>query len=195
MLIDNTYFTGQLFLPGRGDVVESSKITQAINQREPEYLELVLGGPLYTAFMAGLLEDPIQQKWVDLRDGANYNYKGVNHRWEGFVNTVKRSPIANYVYYWYTRQGASYSTGTGEVLPRTENGTRTGGNDKGSNAWNTMIKYNLDLYMFLDVNSDDYPEWSKEYYNDRRYRANCGFLYNNSSPVRSLFTRINPLSI
>ncbi len=190
MIIDTAYFTGDCYLPNRGDTVVSSSYTQAINQREPEYLDLVLGTPLYLAFKAGILVDPMEPRWFDLLNGANYTYQGVNHRWGGFQNPERRSPIANYTFYWLLRGVSSISTGTGEVLPSVENGTRGASSVKQCRAWNAMVKMNVDLFMFLDANAPTYPEFNKEYYGNRYLHCR-----KRSTEIGSLFTTINALSI
>lgn len=127
-----------------------------VDRYEPEYLKGVLGNDLYHAFIAGLQEDPIPVKWLQLRDGASFlvehSCKGATMQWDGFLGASSGSPIAAYIYYWFLRKRAAPSTGMGNVLPRVENGIRSSYVNDMSLAWNTMACKNRVLYLFLDKN-------------------------------------------
>ena len=100
-LIDETYFDKRILsIPNtnRDEVVNN--ISNYIEKFEPEYLNKVLGYELNKEFIAGLEEETPLQKWLDLRDGAEYaDCNGRLQKWTGFVNAIKDSPIAFYVFW------------------------------------------------------------------------------------------------
>lgn len=75
----------------------------------------------------------------------------------------KQSPIANYIYYWYRRSGATQYTGIGEVLTSAENSSNQDPNQKMASAWNEMSEMVGEFLEFMDTNTSltpgVYPEW------------------------------------
>lgn len=258
MIIDHTYFIGKLNLPQTGNTEGVALVEDFIKRYEPEYLERVLGLNLYKAFIAGLQEDPIPDRWLDLLTGVDFTYKNHLHHWNGFAplsegsilnvdeankielivdgpgefdpvdgsdeltlppsfvgvpftielrgtgdlrgttspeytvagnlltlisqtwnsgatiflkkgtsifientTTIKRSPIANYVYYKFLEDDAQTTTLVGQASTYTENATRVNPVPKMIDAWNDMIKMNRELNRFLMTNKTVYPEWQQ----------------------------------
>lgn len=257
MIIDHTYFIGKLNLPQAGNTEGVTLIESFIQVYEPEYLTKVLGIDLYKAFIAGLQEDPIPDKWLNLLVGAEFQYKSHTHKWDGFAplsegsslnvdetnkielivdgpgpfdpvdgddtltlppsfvgvpftielrgtgdlrgttspeyvvagnlltllggqtwnsgatiflkkgtsifientTTIKRSPIANYVYYKFLEDDAQTTTLVGQASAATENATRVNPVPKMIAAWNDMVQMDKELYRFLRTNNSIYPEW------------------------------------
>jgi hypothetical protein len=150
MFIDSSYFVGELNIAQLGQRTVQIKLDLFISKREPEYLKTVLGFELYKAFNEGLEVDPIATKWTDLRDGADYtDASGLLQHWDGFVNDELSSPIANYVYYWFTRDNASKTTATAEKEDKTEGTVNVGPAMKQARAWNEMVCMNYKLHQFL----------------------------------------------
>lgn len=71
----------------------------------------------------------------------------------------KEGLIACYVYYWYMRNKATSTTGVGETISKTDNATRVSPAFKMSTAWNKMVGWISDLFVFLNDNKATYPEW------------------------------------
>lgn len=247
MIIDYSYFIGKLNLPQRTSEDGQADIARFIQQYELEYLRAALGFDLRKAFLLGLQEDPIPQRWLDLLNGADYTFKGKNDNWPGFAplsngstvsvdtentykvtiaaeatsfvlpanfvgvpiaielrgagrleegteytitgntvtvlnpssmgagtvlflfkgpsinvtvtDTLKLSPIANFVYYRYLENRSSDTTLTGEVVSITDNNRTVNGMIKMIDAWNRMADQNKKLYGFLQANATIYPEW------------------------------------
>lgn len=165
-LIDVTYFKGSITLgnvsTGSDAQADTDLIDVYIPQYETEYLKKVLGYPLYTAFMAGLLITPtIPQKWVDLRDGVDYTVHDKPYRWNGFKNTDKVSPIAFYVYAEYQNNYATTTTNIAEVMNQVQNSTNTSPMNKIWAAWNDMKELNCSLYHYLNNHTDVYTEYDR----------------------------------
>lgn len=163
-LIDEQYFTGQLFLPGLGGRIQTERLGIVIDERQEEFLDKALGYALSAAFQQGILALPVDQRWLDLLNGKTYqDAYGITRKWVGFQNEQHKSPLANYVYYWLTRENATMTTTTGEAKPDKENAGNVSYAAKEARAWNDMVTMLQGLNAFLEVsNSQDvpvYPEW------------------------------------
>jgi len=178
MIIDNTYFVRGLSLPV--DEI-ASELNSYIVSLEPEILNKILGYSLTKAFLAGLEtetesedeftefegesfedETSIEQKWLDLRDGAEFVYSGKTYKWMGFANTEKKSIIANYVYVKFTTETAVNVTGTGAGIIQKENSVKVDNRQAQVRAWNEMIDMIRLLHMFIIVNLEDYEDFEGE---------------------------------
>lgn len=162
-LIDRTYFIGEINLPNTNQPAVQENIDYLISKREPELLTQLFGYAMYKAFISGLQEDPVPQRWIDLRDGVVYtDTDGEERRWMGLVAKVdepKESLIANYVYYWYMRKEATQTSGVGETVTKTENSVRISPVAKQVRAWNEMVGWIWEMFNFLDAKQVDYPEY------------------------------------
>jgi hypothetical protein len=175
MIIDNTYFIRGLSLPV--DEI-SGQLNGYILSLEPEILNKILGYSLTKAFLAGLDvevenedeftefdgesfedESTIEQKWLDLRDGAEFIYAGKTYKWMGFANTEKKSILANYIYVKFTTETAVNVTGTGAGITQKENSIRVDNRQAQVRVWNEMIEMIRLLHMFIIVNLEDYEDF------------------------------------
>lgn len=86
MLIDRTYFIGEINIPNTHTPAIGGLLDWFIEKYEEQFLKEVLGYDLYTAFKAGLLIDPIPQKWTDLIEGVEYTYNDKTKFWRGLVS-------------------------------------------------------------------------------------------------------------
>ncbi len=75
-------------------------------------------------------------------------------------STLKKSMIANYVYYWYMRNGVSTTTGTGEAKNKTENAFAVSSADKMIRAWNEMVEQVWELSGYLNYSALMYTDWN-----------------------------------
>jgi hypothetical protein len=153
MLIDSTYFVGEILLPNlTGSVPENqanvNEVTRFIAKYEPEYLEAVLGAELYEAFVTGLAVDPgpIEQKWIGLRakliDSAN-----------------KVSQVADYVYSCIVNYRMTATTGLGEVESTADNSNIALNTDKMIQAYNNSVRKGRTIREWLVENAITYPEY------------------------------------
>ena len=159
MLIDSTYFIGEINLPGLQNEVVEESLNSFIQKYESYYLQRSLGYSLMKSFLAGLEADEPEQKWVDLRDGAEFEGCRGLDKWTGFINDGKQSPIANYVYYYFMRDAATLTSGIGEVKPTGENSSNASGAVKMMRAYNQMCEQTALLHEFLLANKDVYTEF------------------------------------
>ena len=182
MIINSTYFINEIFIAGQANSVDidssRSKLSGFIAKYEPKFLNDLLGDVLYSEFKAGLTENPIPQKWTDLKNAlAN--------------DTTKESPIANYVYYWYLRNASSTTVEAGESMQLTENANRVSSIDKQVRAWNEMVDLNKKVIIFLNENINDYPSY------EPKCPLHFGYKYGNYLLCRGyeLLQHINSLNI
>jgi hypothetical protein len=182
-LIDHTYFIGEVNIPGTGQAVIKDVLNLFIAKYEPEFLKEVFGYEFYKAYSDGVAQNPIDQKWLDLRDGVEYtNLAGYLAKWRGlrFTDPVKGSMVANYIFYKWNKDRTTFSTPAGEVRPEADNATVVIPYVKMVKAWNEMVDYIFEMMEFLDAKMmTDYPAWQRQ----------------NRFLMTRKFRRINPFGI
>ena len=146
MLIDATYFIGELAIANRDKASVIASINLFIQKYEAKYLRMVMGETIYADYLAGIEEDPIPAKWTDLQNVIR-------------VASTKDSPIAGYVYWWYMRDQASQTVGMGQVKPLAENAIMVSNIDKMTRAWNEMVDQTKVVAKFLFDNQDTYGNY------------------------------------
>lgn len=145
ILLDRTYFQGDLTLPsvsqsereGLGaamQMIGENDLNYFLARYEPECLKKILGETLYKAFIAGLTEEPLINKWSDLFD-ALFRHEGL----------FSFSPVANYVYYYVMRDHRSKTTQKGEVIEDASFSTNRNNEFKMINLWNDMCRQVLEF--------------------------------------------------
>jgi hypothetical protein len=180
-LIDISFFVADINIPNTDQPLVEERLDYFITKYEKEFLRDLLGVALYNAFVAGLAEDPIAAKWTNLKSGCSYTGQdGRAAVWRGIVETLVepvtavgdtpavageyQSMIANYVYYWYMRNGATQSSGVGEVVTNAENATIASPKQKMASAWNEMSTWIRELSLFLYAKAETYTEWDQQYH-------------------------------
>jgi len=117
-----------------------------IDKYEVRFLKELLGVSLANEFIAGLAVDPIEQKWIDLRD-----------------DTDLKEMLKCYVFYWYINYQITLTSGTGEVKPSNENSNVASAYPKMVLSWNEMVK----MIRLFDLSTETYPDYLRPYW--RRY--------------------------
>jgi len=136
-LIDNSYFTGEINLPGELLTGTFATIDSYIAKYEKEFLIKLLGYDVYK----DLLANPLN--YAGLINGEEYSvqFNGAKTvKWIGLKNTEKISPIAYYVYYHFMRDLATATATTGQTMPISENSAVISMSHKLVFAWNAMIE-------------------------------------------------------
>ena len=128
---------------------------------QEDVLRTVLGNELYDLFDAGLDEDYPADKWVDLRDGADYTIDTIKYKWVG-LNKM----LVPYVYSEYLAKTFSSHSGIGVTFPKAENSSAVDPSAEistSSAAFAVLVgAYKTSknsLYGFLTANYTDYPTW------------------------------------
>ncbi len=171
MIIDATYFIGEVSIPNTGATAVSQQLNFFIEKYERELMGSILGKQLYDDLLAGLALTPtVDQKWLDLKKGVVYtDLNGRETYWKGLVTqspSAKESLIAQYVYYWFVRNNATQTSGIGEVKAGSENAVNVSPAFKMVQAYNAMVCWSQELIRFLQVKKDVY-DWPGEF---KRYR-------------------------
>src|SRR3954471_2443196 len=104
-LIDKTYFVGEINIPDTDNPAVEERLNFFIAKYEEEFLKTVLGYSLWSSYTTGIAVTPTPDViWTNLRDGVEYLVSEKTYKYRGLYNpTLKLSPIANYVYYWWMR--------------------------------------------------------------------------------------------
>jgi len=171
-LIDSTYFVREINLPGNVLSGALADIQPYIDQYERLALINLLGYPLYK----DLIANPTDTRWVRLIEGHEYeiDYHGATTtvKWNGLTNTELRSLIAYFVFYYYLKFHATFTSSRGELLANSENAKAFNPGQAMNNAYNFAIDlygkpnddlvnptaYNF-LYHFKDDETDGYDGW------------------------------------
>lgn len=113
MLIDTSYFQGDLSIGQITSPAVIASVNLFIQKFEEDFLTRLLGYSLYKAFKAGLLLEAPEQRFLDLRDGKEYQWDGWLHKWRGLVFNSDGSQVV------YTDQSFSdirFKIGDGGVI-------------------------------------------------------------------------------
>jgi len=153
-LIDSTYFTLDTNIPDS----DFSNLTEHITRYEKEILIKLFGYELYL-LVAAYVNPGSTQAIIDLVEGVEYTVSGVLKKWNGLVNSDKKSLISYYVYYWWVRNHSASLNDTGVMQLHSENATPAKQTYKMVTAWREMFELYYDCIDFLNENSDDYPAW------------------------------------
>lgn len=267
MLIDTSYFFGDLTIAQSSEGNVLANLREFINKYEVEYLQALLGRQMYNDFKLGLQANPVLPKWLSILYGSEFiNFSGYPDYWRGLVNPLedvsfnvywpddleivvgsgaayapvqdatayhnpylvgkqwnwerrgtgtvasteftrvsdgftnvvpfqtgetffihftqpvplpspaqvsdlqqKISPIANYIYFHYQKDNASFTTGSGEKKINQTSAVEVTVGHKMTKAWNQMVRWNTDLINFLQVNRETYLyTYPYYFYYDRR---------------------------
>ena len=149
-LIDTTYFVRDINVPLSSNTALNTLFTNAILRYENEILKKLLGYNLWKEFTDAISAatelSPLAEKWVYLRDGADFSFdlngQTINTHWNGLINSDKISLIAYYVYYQHRINHETEYMGIGEISSTSENAKRVSPLIKLVRVHNQM----LDLY-------------------------------------------------
>lgn len=179
MAITTEYFYANIMIPVSANVDLNAPLTQAITRYQDEIQKSLLGYSLWKDYTAGIAEETPAQKWIDLRDGAEFSFildgDTIETRWNGFENSEKISLIAYYVYYQYRKYGETQFTGIGEKSQVGENSMDADFQNKMIWVQNEMVRLygetpnclmrrNMNYY-FRDLNNYDHYNDEPSAYN------------------------------
>lgn len=118
-----------------------------IDEYENAFLKKLLGDELAKQFIDGLAEDPIDPKWISLRD-----------------ETDLKTMLKYYIWFYWQNWQITFGSGTGEVKAKNENSNPVDIYPKMVFIWNKMVelnrKFNLDVNLYPDwIYSLNKPYW------------------------------------
>jgi hypothetical protein len=165
ILLDKSYFVGELSLPNipvtAPEVPETSGVAavlQAVGEKNlnwfgdkyvVDFLVQLFGRKLTTKFITEIEKPDADEIWVDLK----------NHLLLEF-GSVKKSPIANYVYFWMMRDAMTKTTVAGEADERFNNADNVNARRKFVKAWNDMVDMLGDFVFWYYQNAGTYREYA-----------------------------------
>lgn len=144
MIIDPTYFISEINIAQLGQPYVAENLQFFIDKYEKIYLVKVFGFEMARDFRNGLEADPIEERWTNLTNKLQ--------------SDDKISPIANFVYYYYSLSEHTFRGGYGDQLPKAENSEVVTPDYKIVQAWNDMIELTNELVDWVK-SSNDYPEY------------------------------------
>ena len=160
MIIDNTYFKGEIYLPFSAPSVSDNvkkvegDVKEFINDYAREVLLKSLGTTLFLEFEQQL--DPSESnglitsadvKWDNLLNGTSYTKpNGEDVIWRGIrykssaSGGYNRSFIANYVYFFYESDSFITRSSIGNQVQNGKNSETIVPNQKVVKSWNKFVK-------------------------------------------------------
>ena len=163
MIIDNTYFKGDIFIHSAKPSITSdssdiaSELVEFIDLYSKDCLRKCLGISLFNEFKAvldpdsdtGLIENPAN-KWVELLNGVEeYTdargkkkfFKGIRYKTSDKEDAeYNKSFLANYVYYFYEEADFIKNTGVGNIKPKAKSAEVVTPRFKVISSWRKFIK-------------------------------------------------------
>jgi hypothetical protein len=160
MIIDTTYFFGDIYVPQVTETSVANSLNKYIAKYEPEFLQRVLGYEMGKNISS----------YPDIINGKEFNDSYIGNqlnKWIGLKVAVGNgkysSIIANYVYVKYMSDNISFSTGSGEKIIDQGTSETVSPSVKLSRAWNAMADNlsvlirstlcQIELLMFLQHGS------------------------------------------
>ena len=155
MLIDTTFFTGDLHIeglsgspgiPSATSYAISEELQNFIDKKERDFYAAAIGVDNAKEFVSYLVNAPLLpvEKWENLKRMLVEEIGGVNY-----------SPIAYYIFFYYLRNNQTKVTPLG-VRSSDEEGKSQPCREKMIYAWNEMVNLNEYLSRWLYKNRSDY---------------------------------------
>lgn len=114
---------------------ESTDFIDFIGAAETELVKRLLGHTLYTAFIAGLGEDPVPQKWTDLKVGKAYEYADKQFMWVGMKNLLVPA-----IFSMWVEENRDKFTNTGTVFNVADKSEHVSPAHRIVRGWNTFAE-------------------------------------------------------
>ena len=161
-MIDTSYFIDAINLPS-AILKRTANMATYINRYSKQYLVSALGFDLYTAYIAGIAEITPAQKWLDIRDGKNYEVDGIKKEWIGLENDTKQSFLAQFIFCEIVQQNMNSLSSNGFWSAKNENSNRVQATGLVASEYNQAIEWYNQLYYFItEANNeaaDTYPNF------------------------------------
>lgn len=143
------------------DQVNTDSFQAYMDSKVEMILKKILGVKLYGQFIKALEDDYPAEKWVSLRDGAEYECHGVTYEWEGLEKL-----LIPFIYAHWLRDTFDNHASTGISVSKVENAEMISPalrivqahNDFWKRQGNCNNQENS-LYGFMIANEADYPDW------------------------------------
>lgn len=149
-LLTTDFFVEPLVVPGLGDpgpvgTAVTASVERYIDIREHEFLRLLMGDDMYEAFVDGLADYPVPDRWTALLNQL-------------YDTTLHRSPVAGYVYFHWLRDQFPAMGASGDFTPQGKGAVTMGYNQRMVLAWNDMVDQAYTVYEWILDNASDYED-------------------------------------
>lgn len=132
-LVSSSDMIGTLNLALHDD--RKKTFNQIVDEKQEDYLIRLLGDYLYNQFETGLSQPVIEQKWLDLRDGADFEVESQGEtlvlKWAGLNNMLKY-----FIYYEYQLWNQTQNTVVGDTKKQNLNSVYANVSRKLSDSYN-----------------------------------------------------------
>ena len=165
VLIDETYFTGELSLPNipvskpEADGVALALQTAGeksldifVDKYVIDFLIRLFGRELTKSFLSGLEEETPLEIWINLKGQLLMQ-----------AGSCKLSPLSGYVYYWLMRDARTKTTQAGESDPNFDNAENVNNCYKMVKAWNDMAGMTLEVHKWFCHHIREYEGYTGSY--------------------------------
>lgn len=146
MLIDETFFERTIMIPNVEEPEPNNRTANVLSETieicEDEVLSYAFGIPMWKDFKQAYKADPdtISQVYKDILSGKTYQIDGKDYFWKGLVDKeLKKSLLADYVYYVYQTGNVTQQTEFGQVSANVKVGEKASSTPKIVKAWNEFL--------------------------------------------------------
>lgn len=174
MIIDPTDFTDRPYkVPNQEESRDFSSFIEDIEERlamgtlQDECVQL-LGIDLWSDFLAGLESSgTIEDRWLKLRDGADYEYSGATYRYNGWVDMIRPGIFSQWI-----PMTTDKLTNIGFIKNNAPQQSKLTEDNYPSivQFWNELARkvgyqpncgynYKNSFYGFMKANESDYDNW------------------------------------
>lgn len=137
-----------------------------IDRFEPKILSELLGYELYKEFKAGIEAATPEQKWINLRDGADYRDScDVLSLFDG----LKVASVAH-IYYKFTKENQEFASEVGIKRIASQNSEGADPSRKQSIAINLASEINEQCKGFIEWSNNETPDTYENYIYIKRER-------------------------
>lgn len=173
-IITATSFTLELNIANIDQIPVQERVTGFIDKYTQKFLKQLYGVTMGQLFIDALPDlDNTNRFWVLANDADLQN------------------ALASYVYYWYQRDGVSFTSGQGEKRSQAANSTDTQIAYKIGRAWSDLVEYSRNIA----IDTETFPEYVKYnwYFADgtRWYDRGYSPLY--EFEKREIYFYLNPI--
>lgn len=163
LLIDKTYFKGELSLPNIPIMISDEinygvkEALQSVGEKDlntfvdkyvTDYLIRLFGRELTEKFLSEIITEIPAEIWDNLKKQLLIE-----------IGPYKASPLANYVYYWLMRDARTKTTQAGESDSNFDNAENVNNNYKLVKAWNDMANMTCTINKWFCKNIQYYEEY------------------------------------
>jgi len=149
-VLDRTYFTREPFLIP----IDNINVQNYIDFYEQDFLSQILGYELYRNLVIGLNSDPIDQKWVNLKNGCEFLDDTGKLAYFSGIAKIETA----YIYAMILRNERTYITSSGIKRGLTENAQDASPRYDFTKAINIVNDLQQQLIKFINAKNNEVPD-------------------------------------